>query len=74
MVASMFGGVNIEEVFKSSPDSIYTDPIDITKGSLPSAVCVVTSRWKGGGVEGCQQTRRRICVYINTYFSMGTVP
>eukprot|EP00731_Ephydatia_muelleri_P030062 Em0021g585a len=32
MVASMFGGVNIEEVFKSSPDSIYTDPIDITKG------------------------------------------
>ena len=30
----MFGGVNIEEVFKSSPDSIYTDPIDITKGSL----------------------------------------
>ena len=34
MVASMFGGVNIEEVFKSSPDSIYTDPIDITKGSI----------------------------------------
>ena len=67
----MFGGVNIEEVFKSSPDSIYTDPIDITKGSQPYPVCVVTSR---GGVEGCQQTRRRICVYINTYFSMGTVP
>lgn len=34
MVASMFGGVNIEEVFKSSPDSIYTDPIDITTGSV----------------------------------------
>ena len=47
MVASMFGGVNIEEVFKSSPDSIYTDPIDITKGTLytcstwtPAHLCI----------------------------------
>ena len=32
MIASPYGGVNIEEIAKSSPNYIYKDGIDITTG------------------------------------------
>ncbi len=32
MVASPFGGVNIEEIARDSPSQIFKDPIDITSG------------------------------------------
>ena len=35
MVASPFGGVNIEEVAKESPSQIFKDPVDITSGTIP---------------------------------------
>ena len=34
MVASPYGGVNIEEVAKTSPSYIYKDAVDITTGGL----------------------------------------
>lgn len=32
MVASPFGGVNIEDVARDSPSRIYKDAVDITSG------------------------------------------
>lgn len=43
MVASPYGGVNIEEVAKTSPSYIYKDAVDITTGGLvdiQDGVCV----------------------------------
>lgn len=33
MVASPFGGVNIEEIARDSPSQIFKDPVDITSGT-----------------------------------------
>lgn len=40
MVASPYGGVNIEEVAKTSPSYIYKDAVDITTG-----MCHLLSRF-----------------------------
>ena len=37
MVASPYGGVNIEEIAKTSPSYIYKDAVDITSGG--DSVC-----------------------------------
>ena len=34
MVASPFGGVNIEEVARDSPSRIFKDAVDITSGEI----------------------------------------
>ena len=42
MVASPFGGVNIEEVAKESPSQIFKDPVDITSGTCPPQMLPVS--------------------------------
>ena len=33
MIASQYGGVNIEEIAKTNPAAIIKEPVDITKGT-----------------------------------------
>ena len=33
MVASQYGGVNIEEIAKTNPTAIFKEPVDITQGT-----------------------------------------
>ena len=34
MIASPYGGVNIEEIAKTNPSAIRKEPVDITQGTV----------------------------------------
>jgi len=62
MVASPFGGMDIEEVAHSSPDKIYTQAIDIVKGIQPEHTKRMAQLlgFKGSALTDAQEQMSRL--------------
>jgi len=69
MVVSSQGGMDIETVAKDSPDAIYVEPIDITKGPTPEQTRRVAEKmgFSASKIEEAQAQMNKLYEFFRKY-------